>query len=272
MPPETSRISPDRGSFGSTDGGGGDCRSSRGFGASTSVFASCRRRAIRWRSSWRSSTSSCFGRFSRSARRHGRLEGRPAAFRRGAEVQDALPAGAARPELRGDRASGARPAVLDAVLRPVHRRPGTRCEYLVGFSRGADPGRCAGQALCPSRPGDQGCRLLADVGADRRCEPGGSTPPAQQRGGEGGDQGRQDGRRDLARQAGQGGAEGHRRTLDAQDQQGQGRGRRHRRSATSRSRHSATSPTSASTSGMASSAGRRSPTPPRRTAPGCARG
>lgn len=98
-----------------------------------------------------------------------------------------------------------------------------------------------------------------------------SRQATQHRGGEGGHQGRQQGGRDLARQARQGGAEGHRRALDRQDPQGQGRARRQREAGTSRSRPSATSRTSASTAGMASSVGRRSPTPPRRTGPGCAR-
>ena len=62
--------------------------------------------------------------------------------------------------------------------------------------------------------------LSADGGPDRRRDPGGGAAPAQHRGGEGGDQGGQAGRRDLAGQACQGAAEGRRRALDGEVRQG----------------------------------------------------
>ncbi len=72
--------------------------------------------------------------------------------------------------------------------------------------------------------GDEGLRLATpeeglhpDVGPDRRCLPGAGAEAAQHRGREGGDQGRQVRPRDLAGRAEQGGPEGRRRPLDAED-------------------------------------------------------
>jgi transposase-like protein len=63
-PRETSFFEVYLSSFGPTNGGGVDCRSSRGFGAWRIACASFLRRVIRWRSCGRSSISSCSGRFS----------------------------------------------------------------------------------------------------------------------------------------------------------------------------------------------------------------
>ena len=75
-----------------------------------------------------------------------------------------------------------------------------------------------------AQAGDEGIRPAASEegvhphgGPDHRCEPRAGTQAAQHRRGEGGDQGREIGRRDLARRAKQGGAEGHERALDAKD-------------------------------------------------------
>ena len=109
-------------------------------------------------------------------------------------------------------------------LGPGRRRAGR--QHAVGFPRGADRGGRAGCAVRAARPGDHRGGLSADGGPDRRRHAGGRAPPAQHRRREGADQGRREGRRHLARQAGQGAPEGHRCALDDEVLQGEARRRR----------------------------------------------
>ena len=71
-------------------------------------------------------------------------EGRPPFVRPGPEVQDAGASEPPRAVARSDREHGARPAGLDALLRPRDVRQGSGREHALGFPRGAGQGRRAG--------------------------------------------------------------------------------------------------------------------------------
>lgn len=86
---------------------------------------------------------------------------------------------------------------------------------------GAHQGRRARRVVRGSGPGDQSGRVHPARWSDHRRQPHRSPAPTQLRRRDGGDQGGQDGVRDLAGQACQGGTKGHERALDRAVFQGQ---------------------------------------------------
>ena len=137
------------------------------------------------------------------------------------DVQDPGDPGGQHPLRRAYRVSDQRPPVVHAVSRVEPVRPGSRRTHDLAVPGEADQGRGDQAAVRPVRRGAARGRLRRHGRANRRRLADRRAEAAQHRGGEeGGQGGAHSG--GMESQAGQAPAQGSRRALDGQVQQGQG--------------------------------------------------
>ena len=128
-------------------------------------------------------------------------EGRPAALRRGADVQGAGAADAVHAVGRPDRVPAAGSAVVHALRRAGAARSGAGRQDDLALSRAADPGRRASSGCSAVRRDPARARLSGDGRPDRRRDRHRGAPAAAEPQREGDDQGRRHARATGRRRA-----------------------------------------------------------------------